>query len=123
MAKSPNPRHYAKHMTIRSNGDEYPTLEGGTFSPGGMQRDDVTGNKVHGYTETAVASTLSVQVPANFYTDFSNINNQTDVTIEVEIDTGQIWMMRNAWNTTPVILSGGSFALEFHSADEAERIA
>lgn len=119
---SKNPKHYAKHTIIRANGHEYPTLEGGTFTKNGKQREDVVGAKVYGFTETAVAASISVQVPANFETDFEGINDQTDVTIEVELDTGQIYVMRNAWNVTPVALSGGNFTLEYHAV-EAERIA
>lgn len=117
-----NPMHYAKHVTIRSNGHEYPTLEGGTFTLNGMTREDVTGSQVYGYTETATAAMISVQVPANYQTDFEDINNQTDVTIEVELDTGQIYVMSNAWNVTPVALTGGNFTLEYHAV-KAMRIA
>lgn len=122
MAKSPNPMHYAKHIKIRVDGKEYPTLEGGTFKKNGKTRETVTGDEVHGYTETAVPASISVQVPANHQTDFEDINDHTNVTIEVEIDTGQIYMMRNAWNTNPVELTGGNFTLEY-MAKTAEKIA
>ncbi|PWD90342.1 phage tail tube protein [Ignatzschineria cameli] len=118
---SRNPMHYAKHMTIRSNGQEYPTLEGGTFTHSGMQRDDVTGKMLYGFTETAVGASVSVVVPANHETDFEDINNQTNVTIEVELDTGQIYLMQNAWNTTPVSFNGTGITLEF-KAQKARRI-
>lgn len=117
-----NPMHFAKHVTIRSNGHEYPTLEGGTFTHHGKQRDDVTGKELYGYTETAVGAMISVQVPANFETDFESINDQTNVTIEVELDTGQIYLLANAWNTTPISFNGQGITLEY-KAKKADRIA
>lgn len=110
-----NPRHYAKHIIVRANGKEYPTLEGGEFQPAGKSREVVTGFSVHGYTETAQPAYAAVQVPANFETDFEEINDMTNVTVEVELDTGQIYLMANAWTVEPSRLNGGNFNLAFNS--------
>ena len=116
-----NPMHYAKFLKIRANGKEYPVLEGATFRMHGMVRDGVNGSEVYGYTETAQSARVEADVPANYQTDFIEINNSRNVTIEVELDTGQIYLMSRAWNTEPVALAGGKYKLAFEAV-EAVRI-
>ena len=113
---------YTGKAYIRFNGKEHPTLEGGTFTPGGFPKEDVVGSRVYGFKEKVSAPKLSVVIPQGPGVSLFTIKNLVDATIEIECDTGEKFMMANAWcNGEPTLSLNGDINAEF-SAIEAKEI-
>lgn len=113
------------NVTIREDGQELLTDGKGTLNPGGFERTaKMNGRAVAGFTENPVAPTLSVVVHHTADTDIVRLSNLTDSTILVETDTGQTWMMRKAFTTSPAPLDTGNGSVQLEmSAMGVERVS
>ena len=103
------------NVNIREGGEELLTDGKGTLNPGGFEREaKMNGRKPVGYTENPVAPALSVVVHHTADTDIVRLSSLTEATILLETDTGQTWMLRGAFTTspTPLDVGNGSVQLE-----------
>lgn len=103
------------NVTIRLDGEELLTDGKGTLNPGGFNRESkMNGRRVVGYSESVVAPTLSVVVHHTEATDIVKLSNLIGATALLETDTGQTWMLRAAFTTSPTALDtgAGTVALE-----------
>lgn len=69
-----------------------------TFKPGGMGRTPgMADGRVVGYHETPMASEVTADVIHDGDTDVDGIREMTEATVVLELDSGQIWQIDNAF--------------------------
>ncbi|WP_048797113.1 MULTISPECIES: phage tail tube protein [Serratia] len=116
-------KQYQGVATIRVNGQEYETLEGATFSPAGFEREVVKGARIYGYKQKPKEATLECKFPGGGSVSVSDVNNWTNVTVEVVTDVGEIHMMMGAWSSEPGSLTdSGEISAKFAAA-ASKRVA
>lgn len=100
--------------TIRVDGDVIETENGATLNPGGVNRSpEAHGGRTY-YSEEEVAPQLECNVLHGKDTDIVYLSSITGATVIFEADTGQRFIMRQAFTTEPVALdaSNGRSALK-----------
>jgi len=101
---------------IRVNGRELRSLDDSTLDPGGVKRDPVVGSgKVHGFKEETVPPQLECKVAHKADTDLVELGKIVDATIIFESDTGDTYILRDAFILEPAKLSAkdGTVELKF----------
>ncbi|PHM49347.1 phage tail tube protein [Xenorhabdus miraniensis] len=109
-----SPYQYTGIAYIHLNGKELPTKDGATLTPGGFSRDPVIGARVYGWQQTPKEARLSCVIPQGPGVSLFSIKNAIDTTISFECDTGEKFMLANAWcdgNTS--LTSKGEISAEF----------
>lgn len=85
---------------IRVDGEEWSTEDGAKLNPGGVTREaKVGGGKVRGFAEKTKAPELECSVYHTRNTDLTAINAINDATVVYESDTGDRYVLRNAFVT------------------------
>lgn len=111
---------------IKANGRLLQTLPGAKLDIGGNERAPVMGsNSIHGYSETLKPSMLTCELSLSEGVSLSELKDITGATVTYEADTGQTWVMRNAFVAKTLNITageGGKVALEFQG-DPAEELA
>lgn len=96
-------------ITIKRDGEVLLNKEGFTFRPGGIQRESVAGdNSVHGFTETIIPARLTGNLSHKEQQDLTAYGDVADATIVITTNSGQSYVMRNAWQTDAPELNAGS---------------
>lgn len=102
---------------IKMDGALLETMPGAKLDLGGFTREPVEGsNQVLGYAEKPKAAMLECEIAVGKMTNLEDFRQATDVTITFEADTGQVWVVRNAWLTEPPAVTdgeGGKVPLKF----------
>lgn len=107
---------------IYVNGRELETLPGTSFTPAGDKRETVKGSRVYGYKSAPREATLECKIPGGGDIGLDEIMNWTDITAEFRADTGESWMMPNAWQTDDPQNSDGDITIKLASKT-SKRIA
>lgn len=108
---------------IYVNGQEIETLEGSTFTPSGVDREDVTGSRPYGWKGKPKGATLECKVVAGGSLSVATIADWDNVTVEFRADTGEAHMMSNAWVAErPQNSDSGEITVKFASTT-SKRIA
>jgi hypothetical protein len=95
--------------------------EGAKLSLGGKERTPQVGHSVYGYSEKVVPATLEFTLAHVGGDDLIGLSNKIESTLEFETDTGDIYMVRNAFCTKPAEITGGEGDVSFEFAgDPAE---
>lgn len=102
----------AKKITVKKSGTVIRTLPGGKFTLGGVERTAV----VHedgtvGYTEEYKETLLEVDTSLT-KGDKASALDFVDATVSVEVDTGQRYVMRNAFTLGRVEIGDGKTPLK-----------
>lgn len=104
---------------IKVDGAELLSKEGAKLNVGGVQRVTVVGNKVHGYAEKVVPASIECAISVDGRTNLSQLAKMENVTVLFACDTGQQFVLRNAWLTDPPEMTagegGGDVALKFEA--------
>jgi hypothetical protein len=102
---------------IKLDGQLLETMPGAKLDLGGVERTPVVGsNKVLGFASAPKESTLECEIAVGADTDLIAIGRNKDATITFTADTGQTWVVRNAWCVETPKLSdgeGGKAPLKF----------
>ena len=110
---------------IKADGAMLETLPGAKLDIGGNERAVVVGsNRIHGYSETIKPSVLTCEISLMQGTSLAKLQNIVAATVTYEADTGQTFVMRNAFVTKTLSVTageGGKVALEFNG-DPAEEM-
>lgn len=109
---------------IRIDGSEIRSTDDATLNVGGVNREAVTGGgKVYGYKEETVAPTLECSIAHAKDTDLVALSATTTATIIFETDTGDKYVLREAFMTEPASLqtTNGTASLNW-SAVSCERM-
>ena len=109
-------------VTIRVDGQVIAAENKATLNPGGVTRDPEShGGKTY-YSEEDVPPLLEASVLITKETDVMALSSITGATVLFEANTGQKFMLRDAFTTDPVVFDGaGKTALKM-SAQAAEKI-
>ncbi len=115
-----NPNKITGKAKIRVDGQTYKTLDGATITPGGVSREAVVGDEVHGFKESIKEPTLQCKLAHTATTNLIALGKIDNATVEFETDTGVIFIMREAWTSEPPSMSGGEVDLSMAAmtADE-----
>ncbi len=110
-------------VIVKVDGDIMRSKEGAKIMLGGYERTPVTGHKLYGPARKFVAATLEFTLAHTGDTDLLGIQSKISSTLEFECDSGQTYMIGNAFCTKPAELTGGEgdVAFEF-SGDPAELV-
>lgn len=92
---------------IRIDGAVLLSHPGASLDVGGPKRTTVVGTTVHGFAEAEAQAKLDCEISLKEGVSVTDIRDIDDATVYFKADTGQTWIMRNAWVTdTPVITDG-----------------
>lgn len=87
---------------VKANGSMLDTMPGASLDIGGVSRKTVTGgSKVLGFQEEPKPSKLEVEIAVKAGTSLAEIARWDDITATFEADTGQTYVISNAWVTEP----------------------
>lgn len=93
---------------IKVDGTLLRTLPGAKIDLGGKKRDPVVGaSSVHGWAETVVPATLECEISLTQGYSLGQIKDITGATITYEADTGQTYVIRDAFVTETLQVNGG----------------
>lgn len=89
----------AGQARVKVGGQLLETAGDVTLDPGGIKREAVSGDHQAGaYRESTVEAKLEFSELVKGRTRFDDF---ADATVTIEFDTGQTWVMRNAWVMDP----------------------
>lgn len=113
--------------TVRIDGTFYDSLPGASITPGGIQNTDQAGMwEVH-HSEALIPAVMSASFPAKEGVSVASFQGKSGVEVTFVTDTGQTYIMRDAFVTNVVSLpvggGGGYFPVEFKSNPAEELIA
>lgn len=110
---------------ISANGKRLRSMPGAKLDLGGMERAVVKGSTtVHGYSETVKESTVECEIALAKGDKLEDLRNLTGATIIFECDSGQTYVVRDAFLMDTLSLSegeGGKVPVKFagQPAEEA----
>lgn len=107
---------------IYVNGQELETLEGASFTPSGTTREDVIGSRVYGFKGKPRAAVVECKIPGGGDIGLDTVINWSNVTVQFTADTGESWLLSNAWQSDEPKNDGGEISIKF-TAKESKRIA
>lgn len=102
---------------IKANGELLETLPGAKIDIGGVTRSPIKGNNsIHGYSEQPKEATVECEISVAPGTSLKKYAALVDATITFECDTGQTFVVRDAFLTEPPVATdgdGGKVPLKF----------
>ncbi len=102
---------------IKLDGDLLRSNDGAKIDLGGAVRDPVVGSHtVHGYAEKIKEATVECEISLAKGDSLEPLRNTTDATITFECDSGQTYIVREAFLMEPPVVSegdGGKIPLKF----------
>jgi hypothetical protein len=101
---------------IRVNGKELRAFDDASLDVGGVKREAVKGSgKIFGYKEETAEPVLECKIAHRADTDLVELGTIVDATVIFESDTGDTYILRDAFVTeTPKLSAGdGSVELKF----------
>lgn len=109
---------------IRINGQYYDTKEGATLTVGGKKNTAQQVGLGTYYTQTSAPAKLECEVPHSEGMSLRALQEATEALVTFTADTGQTYILRNAFQTGDVSVKdgadGGLVALVFESAAAEE---
>lgn len=93
---------------IRVNGKLLQSHPGATLDIGGVTRTSVVGHTWHGFSEAAKQSRLECEITLGQDTRLSDLKDIVDAVITFECDTGQTYVIREAFIVDPPTVTDGS---------------
>jgi len=101
---------------IKVDGDTLRSNTGASLDVGGPVRNAVVGNAVHGYAETIKEAVVECEISLAKGDVIDGLRSTTASTITFECDTGQVYVVRDAWLQDPPKMTdgeGGKIPLTF----------
>lgn len=102
---------------IKVNSTLLATMPGAKLDLGGKVRESVVGdNKVHGYSEKIKPASLECEISLGQGMSLAELKDITGATVTYEADTGQVYMIRDAFVTETISVTageGGKVSLKF----------
>ena len=102
--------------TIRANGQVIETAKGASLDIGGVKRNPVVVGRLVGYAEETVPAMVECETSLRPGMSLASLRNLTGATIIFECDTGQRYVIADAFITDAPTLrdgEGGQVALKF----------
>jgi hypothetical protein len=118
-----NPNRKYGVTSIAVNGTKLETAPKPTFQPGGVQRTAVESDNGAGrFSEMPLDSRLEVKVLIGPGVSMRQAQAWDDVTLTVELDTGQTYVVNHAYTAEAVEANDGGFNLVM-AGPEAEELS
>lgn len=99
---------------------------GATCDIGGVTRTTIVGdNGIDGFAETPKQSVVECSISVGAGESVAQYREISDTTITFECDTGQTYVIRNAWLTEPPVITGqegGKVSLKFEGPPAEEQL-
>lgn len=112
---------------IKVDGDLLPTMPSPSVDLGGVERAPVVGNNsVHGYSETVKPAMMECEISLGAGMSLARLQKITGATVIYEADTGQTYVIRDAFCTETLKVTGGAdgkVALKFSGQPAEEMLA
>ncbi len=112
--------------TIRIDGVFYDSLPGATITPGGIQNTEQPGTWEIHHSEGLIPAVMSASFPAKAGVSVGSFQGKSGVEVTFKADTGQTYIMRDAFQTGVISLQvgngGGFFPVEFKSNPAEELV-
>lgn len=110
-------------VRLKIDGELQRSKDGAKLGLGGKERTPITGHSLYGYSEKVVPATVEFVLAHTAGLDLRGISDKVESTLEFETDTGDTYLVRNAFCTNPAELEGGegNTPLKF-AGDPAELI-
>ena len=109
---------------IKVDGELLETMPGAKLNLGGPERSPVVGNNtVHGFSESIKESSLECEISVGATTSLDKFRKTENATITFEADTGQTYVIREAWCVSPPEVTdgeGGKVPLKFNGPPAEE---
>lgn len=109
---------------IKYNSILLPTMPGAKLDLGGRTRASVVGdNKVHGFSEVLKPSMLECEISLGAGLSLAQLQNITGATVTYEADTGQTYIIKDAFVVDPLTVTageGGKVTLKFEGQPATE---
>jgi hypothetical protein len=93
--------------TIRANGQVIETARGASLDLGGVRRNPVTVGRLVGYAEETVPAMLECETALRPGVSLEFFRNLTGATVIFECDTGQRYLIADAFTSEPPTLRDG----------------
>lgn len=108
--------------TVTINGQTFNSKPGASFDPGGVTRSTETTDQRSGYTEALRPAVVKLEIPLESGISVPSMNDMDNVTVQFSADTGQTYVLSNAWRVEALEVTGGSggMSLEFHADKSVE---
>jgi hypothetical protein len=111
--------------TIRANGQVIETAKGASLDIGGVKRNPISVGRLVGFAEETVPAMVECETAMRPGLSLATFRNMAGVTVIFECDTGQRYVIADAFLTDPPTLKdgeGGNVALKF-AGPGAEEVA
>lgn len=83
---------------IKVDGELLETMPGAKIDIGGDKRDPIVGSHtVHGFAEAIQPARVECEISVGASTSLAKLRAITNATVTFECDTGQVYIVRNAW--------------------------
>lgn len=107
-----NPNQVTGRVFITVNGARLASKEGAKLDMGGVTRTGVAGDSgVHGYSEKTEIPFIECTISHKADTDMVALAAWANESATFQTDTGQTYLLRNAWLAKPPELSKGEISL------------
>lgn len=94
---------------VRANGSLLRSEQGARIDLGGVMRSSVVGDvAVHGYAEQLKPAQVACEIALAAGDQLDGIRNITDAVITFECDTGQTYIVRDAYVTETLTITAGA---------------
>lgn len=112
---------------IKVDGALLESMPGASLDVGGVTRNTVLGgNAVLGFAEAPKQAVLQCQIAVGAGTSLADLRAIKSATVTFECDTGQTYVIRNAWLVNPPVATdgeGGAVPLQFEGPPAEEMSA
>jgi Phage tail tube protein. len=98
---------YLGRVKVTVNGEVLDTRPGATLDLGGVQRADVVNDQAMGYSESLKPSRIEVEVSLRKGQSIEALRHLRDTTCVFECDTGQRYIVKDAYTVDTITLTGG----------------
>ncbi len=94
-------------VKVYLNGSLQRSKEGAKLVLGGYERTAAVGHSVYGFSQKKVPAMVEFTLAHTADTDLIELANMVEATVKFETDTGQSFMVANAFTTKPPEITGG----------------
>jgi len=98
---------YFGRAKITADGLLLDTEKGAKLDLGGAVRKERAGSHRVGYSEELKPAAVECEIGLTKDTPIEKLRNLTGATVQFQCDTGQVFMIRNAFNAEPFALTEG----------------
>jgi hypothetical protein len=104
--------------TVKINGAVILTAKGAKLDIGGFKRNPVIVGQVVGYAQEVMNATLDIKTAVTTGTSLTALGAVTGATVTFEADTGQTWVIADAFVTMPPTVTDGTGEVELKLAGQ-----